>query len=81
MSRRTEVMPSGGGEGEPEELSIVNGNALTELKLPRTLKKVGAYGFYNCENLRSLELYSTTMDWGAGVFTGCLRGSYQDLCG
>ena len=33
------------GEGEPEELSIVNGNALTELKLPRTLKKVGAYGF------------------------------------
>ena len=59
------------GEGEPEELSIVNGNALTELKLPRTLKKVGAYGFYNCENLRSLELYSTTMDWGAGVFTGC----------
>ena len=33
------------GEGEPEEFPIVNGNALTDLKLPKTLKKVGAYGF------------------------------------
>ena len=35
------------------------------------IAKIDYEGIYNCEKLRSLELYSTTMDWGAGVFTGC----------
>lgn len=56
---------------EALELSEVKGSRLEELRLPQSLRQVGAYGFYNCENLRRLELYSTTLDWGPGVFTGC----------
>lgn len=56
---------------EAAELPKVEGNRLEELRLPSSLKQVGAYGLYNCESLRRLELYSTTLDWGAGVFTGC----------
>ena len=67
---------SGTGERitEEEALSLpeVKGGALEELRLPRTLRRVGAYGFYNCGRLKKLELYSTTLDWGPGVFTGCL---------
>lgn len=57
---------------EAEELPKVKGDFLEELRLPSSIRKVGAYGFYNCERLRKLELYSTTLDWGAGVFTGCV---------
>ena len=28
---------------------------------------------YNCGCLKRLELYSTTLDWGTGVFTGCVN--------
>ncbi len=56
---------------EPDALPAVRGDRLEELRLPAHLSRVGAYAFYNCENLRRLELYSTTLDWGAGVFTGC----------
>lgn len=65
----------GGRLGKDEnilrEIPVLNGNRLTELRLPSTLRKVGAYAFYNCENIKKIELYSTTLDWGAGVFTGC----------
>ncbi len=59
-----------------EDLPPLRGGRLKELRLPAHLKKVGAYALYNCENLRKLEFYSTTLDWGAGVFTGC-RGVEQ----
>lgn len=53
--------------GEP----AVQGEMLTELQLPRYLRKVGAYALYNCSRLKRLSFWSTTLDWGAGVFTGC----------
>lgn len=56
---------------EALKLPEVKGNSLEELRLPSSLRQVGAYGFYNCENLKRVELYSTTLDWGPGVFTGC----------
>lgn len=56
---------------EAGELPRLKGDFLRELRLPDTLRQVGAYGFYNCSNLKKLELYSTTRDWGPGVFTGC----------
>ena len=59
-------------EEEALKLPELRGSALKELRLPSTLRRVGAYGFYNCERLKRLELYSTTLDWGPGVFTGCL---------
>ena len=67
---------SGTGERITEEEALklpeVKGSALKELRLPSALRRVGAYGLYNCEKLKKLELYSTTLDWGPGVFTGCL---------
>lgn len=59
-------------EENSQELPVLSGNRLEELHLPSSLKKVGAYAFYNCENIKKMELYSTTLDWGAGVFTGCI---------
>lgn len=59
-------------EEDSQEQPVLNGNRLEELRLPSSLKKVGAYAFYNCENIKKMELYSTTLDWGAGVFTGCI---------
>jgi len=56
---------------ETPDLPLLKGDRLEELRLPPSLKKVGAYAFYNCERIRKMELYSTTLDWGAGVFTGC----------
>lgn len=53
--------------GEPE----IKGGQVEELVLPVSLERVGAYGFYNCYGLRTMAFHSTTLDWGAGVFTGC----------
>ncbi len=53
------------------DLPPLTGHRLAELRLPSSLRKIGAYAFYNCEKLKKLELYSQTLDWGHGVFTGC----------
>ncbi len=58
---------------EIKDLPQVKGDFLTELRLPCGLRQVGAYALYNCGCLKRLELYSTTLDWGTGVFTGCVN--------
>ncbi len=63
---------AGNSEGEEfEDLPAITGDRLEKICLPSSLKKVGAYAFYNCANLKEIEFYSTTLDWGAGVFAGC----------
>lgn len=47
------------------------GARLEEIILPKTIKRVGRYVFYNCRNLRRVEFYNTLTDLGAGAFTGC----------
>lgn len=54
-------------EGEPQ----LCGSTLRRLALPESLRRVGAYAFYNCSGLEELAFSSTVRDWGAGVFTGC----------
>lgn len=54
----------------------LRGNGLQSISLPSGLRKIGAYAFYNCENLERLELFSSLKDLGAGLFTGC-RGIGQ----
>lgn len=54
-------------KGEPE----LCGLGLEELTLPKHLRKIGPYAFYNCFHLKKLSFWSTVEDWGAGVFTGC----------
>lgn len=47
------------------------GDRLEEIILPKTIKKIGKYAFYNCKNLYRIEFFNTLMDLGAGAFTGC----------
>lgn len=47
------------------------GERLEEIILPKTIKKIGRYAFYNCKNLRRIEFFNTLTDLGAGTFTGC----------
>ena len=42
-----------------------------EVYLPGTLKRIGRYGFYNCERLRAIHIYAETMEIGGGIFNGC----------
>lgn len=62
------------------EFPELSGGRLIQLHLPESLKKIGAYAFYNCENLQKLCCYSTTLDWGGGAFTGCNGIRFLDIC-
>lgn len=50
-----------------------------ELWLPSRLKKIGAYGFYNCEGLRRIHCSSRTTDLGAGLFAGASNVGFLDI--
>lgn len=42
-----------------------------EIWLPRPLRRIGRYAFYNCFLLRRLDFHTSIADVGAGAFTGC----------
>ena len=44
---------------------------IKEVYLPKTLRRIGRYGFYNCEKLRTLHFYAETREIGGGIFNGC----------
>lgn len=48
-----------------------SGKGIEEVILPKTVKKIGRYAFYNCMNLKSITFCNTMTDLGAGAFTGC----------
>lgn len=50
-----------------------------ELWLPARLKKIGAYGFYNCERLKMIHASSRTTDLGAGLFAGTSNVEFLDI--
>lgn len=52
----------------PEEY---NNRSLKELSLPKTLRKVGDYAFFNCRSLTTLKLYDSVTSWGGGVLMNC----------
>ena len=62
-----------GTEDRKEGQEALKGGKLKEIHLPDTVKKVGRYCFYNCENLEQIEFAGGKLDWGSGVFTGCHR--------
>ena len=49
------------------------GTRAESIVLPKTLKKIGRYAFYNCEELRQLAFSTAIRDLGAGLFTGCRK--------
>lgn len=44
---------------------------IREVYLPKTLRRIGRYGFYNCEKLEILHFYAETREIGGGIFNGC----------
>jgi hypothetical protein len=52
---------------------------LKELYLPKTIKKIGNYAFYNCFELSRMECYSSIDDLGSGLFTGCAGIRFLDF--
>ncbi len=70
--RGEEALAAGIEFGEDDEaLPPVCGDRLTSLRLPLSLRKIGAYAFYGCEKLERVSIFSTATDLGAGLFTGC----------
>lgn len=58
---------------------VLSGSDVEELHLPPELTKIGAYGCYNCRNLRRISCYSRVNDLGAGVFAGVQTVEYLDF--
>ena len=61
----------GNRKSDVEKLPEAAGPALRELILPKGMKKVGRYAFYNCRNLKKLYFGGKLKDLGAGALTGC----------
>lgn len=66
--------------GQEDEAPALCGPRLSGVQLPETLKKIGAYAFYNCSNLESLFFHGSLEDLGPGVFTGCHHMRRLALC-
>lgn len=54
-------------------------SAVEEIHLPPYVKKIGAYGFYECERLKRIYCYSRALDLGAGLFAGVPAAEYLDI--
>ena len=48
-------------------------NALKEIVIPNTVKKIGNYAFKDCLVLESLRLPDSVVDIGKGAFSGCIE--------
>lgn len=59
---------------------VLAGSGVEEVWLPGGLRKIGAYGFYNCENLRRIHCSSRTTDLGTGLFAGAGGVGFVDIC-
>lgn len=58
---------------------VLAGSDVEELWLPGDLKRIGAYGFYNCEKLRRIHCTSRTTDLGTGLFAGAGNVDFMDI--
>lgn len=67
------------GFSADENLPEVCGEGIREVALPRYLKRIGRYAFYNCKKLNKLSFYGELTDIGAGAFTGCHRIGHLEV--
>ncbi len=65
------AMRQGAEEDDLMGLPPLTGDRVEHVVLPRSLRKIGRYAFYNCEGLRKLSFFTAVSDLGAGLFTGC----------
>lgn len=54
-------------------------SSVEEIHLPPYVRKIGAYGFYECEQLKRIYCYSRVLDLGAGLFAGVPAVEYLDI--
>lgn len=54
-------------------------STVEEIHLPPYVRKIGAYGFYECEQLKRIYCYSRVLDLGAGLFAGVPAVEYLDI--
>ncbi len=88
-ARIDKIEDAGAVVSVPEELEgcpvtelgayVLSGSDVEEVHLPPGLKKIGAYGFYECENLRRIYCYSRVNDLGAGLFAGVRTVELLDI--
>ncbi len=62
---------AGEGTGSSEEETPVCGEMVAYVSLPRTLRRIGDYAFYQCFQLKELSVYGGELHLGGGVFVGC----------
>jgi hypothetical protein len=58
---------------------VLSGTDVEEVHLPAGVTRIGAYAFYNCENLRRIHCFGRATDLGAGVFTNDRGIEYLEL--
>ena len=46
---------------------------LEDVSLPRSLRRIGDYAFYQCTALKILRMYDSVQDWGGLVFMNCRK--------
>ena len=74
MQEKENFCTEDGTETQPDDdMPQAAGNRVEEIRLPRQLKKIGRYAFYNCFHLGKLAFYGKMQDLGAGALTGCHR--------
>ena len=74
MQEKENFCTEDGTETQPDDdMPQAAGNRVEEVRLPRQLKKIGRYAFYNCFHLGKLTFYGKMQDLGAGALTGCHR--------
>ena len=71
---------SGAAEDILQKIPALCGEALEEIILPRTVRRVGRYCFYDCRLLRCVSFHGALGDWGSGVFTRCHRVCELSVC-
>lgn len=62
---------NGTEETPADDMPQAAGNQVEEICLPRFLRKIGRYAFYNCFKLCRLKFCGEMKDLGAGALTGC----------
>ena len=80
MQEKENFCTENGRATRPEDdMPQAAGNRVEEIRLPRQLRKIGRYAFYNCFHLKKLTFYGKMQDLGAGALTGCHQVFYGQL--
>ena len=68
MQEKENFCTENGRATRPEDdMPQAAGNRVEEIRLPRQLRKIGRYAFYNCFHLKKLTFYGKMQDLGAGA--------------